>query len=157
VSRSSRASRRHRSFYVDPHLQCAHARAAREGKASEAHERTPAVGTQGRALLATSKFDNGAAWASGTGLILKNGGPFAFSTSSISRQSVECHDVISVPMATQSVRLPQLPALALLRATELAESLTSPSLVQFGLQRHSRRRRSAEAALLLKPERASNP
>jgi hypothetical protein len=62
-----------------------------------------------------------------TGPTLKNRGPSAFSTSSISLQLLERHHAISVPMAAQSVRLPQRPALALFRATELAESLISSS------------------------------
>ncbi len=80
-----------------------------------------------------SKLDNGALWESETGPILKNGGPSAFSTSSISRQSFERHDGISVPMVAQPVRLPQRPALALFWATELAESLISSPLARFGL------------------------
>ena len=67
-----------------------------------------------------SKLDNGALRELGTGPILKNGGPSAFSTSSISRQSFERHDGISVPMVAQPVRLTQRPAFALFWATELA-------------------------------------
>ena len=93
----------------------------------------------------------------GTGPILKNGGPSAFSTSSISPQSLERHDGISVPMAAQPVRLPQRPALALFRVTELAESLISSSPARFGLQRGSRWRWSAEVAHRSKPERLSHP
>src|SRR5271167_1152500 len=75
-----------------------------------------------------SKLDNGALWESGTGPILKNDGLSVFSISSISRQSFERHDGISVPMVAQPVRLPRLPALALFWGTELAESLISSSL-----------------------------
>jgi hypothetical protein len=60
-----------------------------------------------------SKLDNAALWESGTGPTLKNRGPSAFSTSTISRQLFERRDGISVPMAAQAVRLPQPPALAL--------------------------------------------
>ncbi len=63
-------------------------------------------------------------------LILKNSGPSAFSTSSISRQAFEHHDGVSVPMAALSVRFPRLPVLAFVWAIELAGSLISPSLVQ---------------------------
>lgn len=89
--------------------------------------------------------------------IKSRGGPSAFSTSSISPQSFERHDGISVPMAAQPVRLPQRPALALFRVTELAESVISSSLARFGLQRGSRWRWSAEVAHRSKPERLSHP
>lgn len=104
-----------------------------------------------------SKLDNVALWESGTGPTLKNRGPSAFSTSSISRQLFERHDGISVPMAAQPVRLPQRPALALFWATKLAESLISSSLARFGLQRGSRWRRSSEVARRSNPERFSHP
>ena len=104
-----------------------------------------------------SKLDNVALWESGTGPTLKNCGPSAFSTSSISRQLFERHDGISVPMAAQPVRLPQRPALALFWATKLAEWLISSSLAGFGLQRGSRWRRSSEVAHRSKPERFSHP
>jgi hypothetical protein len=67
-----------------------------------------------------SKLDNAALWESGTGPTLKNRGPSAFSTSSISRQLFERRDGISVPMAAQAVRLPQPPPLAIFWATKLA-------------------------------------
>src|SRR5271169_5114583 len=108
------------------------------GGAGEIHQffsdrivkRTPA-GTLGRALLARVQVDNVALWESGTGPTLKNRGPSAFSTSSISRQLFERHDGISVRMAAQLVRLPHRPALVLFRATKLAESLISSSLARF--------------------------
>ena len=100
----------------------------------------------------TSRFDSLEAVGG-----IKNGGPSAFSTSSISPQSFERHDGISVPMAAQPVRLPQRPALALFRVTELAELLISSSLARFGLQRGSRWRWSAEVAHRSKPERLSHP
>ena len=162
--RSRRASHRHRDLRVDPRLQSAHVRAAREDQACETRERTPAVGTQGRALLARIQVGQWRSLGIGdwahtqeTGPILKNGGPSAFSTSSISRQSFERHDGISVPMVAQPVRLPQRPALALFWGTELAESLISSSLARFGLQRGSRWRRSSEVAYRSKPERLSRP
>ncbi len=98
------------------------------------NERTPVVGTQGRALLAWVRAGQWALSRNRTGPILKNSGPSAFSAWSISRQS-----------------------LALLWATESAGSLISPSLAQFGLQRCSRRPRSAEVACRSKPERLSHP
>ena len=104
-----------------------------------------------------SKLDNVALWESGTGPTLKNRGPSAFSTSSISRQLLERHDGISVPTAAQPVRLPQRPALVLFWATKLAESLISSSLARFGLQRGSHWRRSSEVAHRSKPERFSHP
>jgi hypothetical protein len=104
-----------------------------------------------------SKLDNVVLWESGTGPTLKNRGPSAFSTSSISRQLFERHDGISVPMAAQPVRLPQRPALVLFWATKLAESLISSSLARFGLQRGSHWRRSSEVAHRSKPERFSHP
>ena len=104
-----------------------------------------------------SKLDNVALWESGTGPTLKNRGPSAFSTSSISRQLFERHDGISVPMAAQPVRLPQRPALVLFWATKSAESLISSSLARFGLRRGSHWRRSSEVAHRSKPERFSHP
>src|SRR5208282_6802 len=104
-----------------------------------------------------SKLDNVALWESGTGPTLKNRGPSAFSTSSISRQLFERHDGISIPMAAQPVRLPQRPALALFWAPKLAKSLISSSLARFGLQHGSRWRRSSEVAHRSKPERFSHP
>src|SRR5271166_2792850 len=68
----------------------------------------------------------------GTKPILKNSRPSAFSTSSISRQALEHHDGVSVPMAAQSVRFPRMPALAFVWASELAGPLISPSLARLG-------------------------
>jgi hypothetical protein len=104
-----------------------------------------------------SKLDNVALWESGTGPTLKNHGPSAFSTLSISRQLFERYDGISVPIAAQPVRLPQRPTLALFWATKLAESLISSSLARFGLQRGSCWRRSPEIVHRSKPERFSHP
>jgi hypothetical protein len=103
-----------------------------------------------------SKLDNVALWESRTGPTLKNRGPSAFSTSSISRQLFERHDGISVPIAAQPVRLPQRP-LVLFWATELAEALISSPLARFGLQRGSRGRRSSEVAHRSKPDGLSHP
>src|SRR6202453_3645782 len=108
-------------------------------------------------LWLRSKLDNVALWESGTGPTLKNRGPSAISTSSISGQLFERHDGISVPMAAQPVRFPQRPALALFWSTKLPEWLISSSLARFGLQRGSRWRRSSEVAHRSKPERFSHP
>ena len=128
-----------------------------EDQACETRERTHRRNAGSRSFWLGSKLDNVALWESGIGPILKNGGLSASSISSISRQSFERHDGISVPMVAQPVRLPQRPALALFWATELAESLISSSLARFGLQRGSRSRRSAEVAHRSKPERLSRP
>ncbi len=112
---------------------------------------------EGRALLARVQVWTCRSLESGTGPTLKNRGPSAFSTSSISRQLFERHDGISIPMAAQPVRLPQRPALALFWAPKLAKSLISSSLARFGLQPGSRWRRSSEVAHRSKTERFSHP